>query len=226
MFGSVQWTVHEGYAAAKLMKAGFRSNNIDPNAGHCMASAVVGFMRTFGIDEPMGCSDDIEATDAMVLWGSNMAEIHPILWTRITDRRLSAKHVKVAVLSTFQHRNFDLAGNGMIVEPQTDLAILNFIANYIIQNDKVNKDFVNKHTRFTKGNTDIGYGLRPDHPLEKRTKNAAKASGSSSIDFDEYAKFVSTYTLGYVSQLSHVPKQNLIDLAELYADPNRKVCSF
>ena len=67
----------------KLFKAGFRSNNLDPNARHCMASAVVGFMRTFGIDEPMGCYDDIEAADAFVLWGSNMAEMHPILWTRV-----------------------------------------------------------------------------------------------------------------------------------------------
>jgi anaerobic selenocysteine-containing dehydrogenase len=81
--------VWEGYAAAKLMKAGFRSNNLDPNARHCMASAVVGFMRTFGMDEPMGCYDDIEQADAFVLWGSNMAEMHPILWSRITDRRLS-----------------------------------------------------------------------------------------------------------------------------------------
>ena len=40
MFGSGQWTVWEGYAASKLYKAGFRSNNIDPNARHCMASAV------------------------------------------------------------------------------------------------------------------------------------------------------------------------------------------
>ncbi len=38
-------------------------------------------MRTFGMDEPMGCYDDIEAADAFVLWGSNMAEMHPILWT-------------------------------------------------------------------------------------------------------------------------------------------------
>ncbi|HLW05531.1 MAG TPA: molybdopterin-dependent oxidoreductase, partial [Azoarcus sp.] len=52
MFGSGQWTIWEGYAASKLMKAGFRSNNIDPNARHCMASAVAGFMRTFGMDEP------------------------------------------------------------------------------------------------------------------------------------------------------------------------------
>src|SRR3546814_3226264 len=58
MFGSGQWTVWEGYAANKLFKAGFRSNNIDPNARHCMASAVMGFMRTFGMDEPMGCYDD------------------------------------------------------------------------------------------------------------------------------------------------------------------------
>jgi nitrate reductase NapA len=51
MFGSGQWTVWawEGYAASKLMKAGFRSNNIDPNARHCMASAVAGFMRSFGM---------------------------------------------------------------------------------------------------------------------------------------------------------------------------------
>src|SRR6476660_10131475 len=83
MFGSGQWTIWEGYAANKLFKAGFRSNNIDPNARHCMASAAVGFMRTFGMDEPMGCYDDIEAADAFVLWGSNMAEMHPVLWTRV-----------------------------------------------------------------------------------------------------------------------------------------------
>ena len=99
MFGSGQWTVMEGYAASKMMKAGFRSNNIDPNARHCMASAVVGFMRTFGIDEPMGCYDDLEHADVFILWGSNMAEMHPILWTRITDRRLSHPHVKVNVMS-------------------------------------------------------------------------------------------------------------------------------
>ncbi|TKB47400.1 nitrate reductase catalytic subunit NapA [Thalassotalea mangrovi] len=227
MFGSGQWTVHEGYAAVKLYKAGFRSNNIDPNARHCMASAVVGFMRTFGIDEPMGCYDDIEAADAFVLWGSNMAEMHPILWTRVTDRRLSAPHVKVAVLSTFTHRSFDLADNGMIFTPQTDLAILNYIAHYIIENDKVNRDFVNKHTNFRMGTTDIGYGLRPEHELEKAAKHNDETSGDSvEIDFEQYAKFVSKYTLDYVSELSGVAKDKLVALAKLYADPDTKVTSF
>jgi len=225
MFGSGQWTLWEGYAASKLMKAGFRSNNIDPNARHCMASAVGGFMRTFGIDEPMGCYDDLENADAFVLWGSNMAEMHPILWSRLTDRRLSSENVEVHVLSTFKHRSFDLADNPMIFTPQTDMVILNFIANYIIQNDAVNKDFVKKHTRFKEGVTDIGYGLRPEHPLEIAAKNPGKG-GSKDISFDEYAKFVSSYTIEYAEKMSGVPKDNLLKLAKLYADPDKKVTSY
>ncbi|MCP3962262.1 MAG: molybdopterin-dependent oxidoreductase, partial [bacterium] len=95
IFGSGQYTIQEGYVAAKLMKAGFRSNNIDPNARHCMASAVAGFIQTFGIDEPSGCYDDIELTDTVVSWGANMAECHPILWSRVTDRKLTHKKMKV-----------------------------------------------------------------------------------------------------------------------------------
>src|SRR6185436_21092132 len=195
MFGSGQWTIWEGYAAVNLMKAGFRTNNLDPNARHCMASAVAGFMRTFGMDEPMGCYDDIEATDAFVLWGSNMAEMHPILWTRVTDRRLSAPHVRVAVLSTFEHRSFDLADIGMVFKPQTDLVLLNAIANHIIKTGRVNKDFVAAHTVFKRGQTDIGYGLRPEHPLEKKATGRAKAGDATDISYDDYVKFLSDYTL-------------------------------
>ncbi|MCB1788875.1 MAG: molybdopterin-dependent oxidoreductase, partial [Gammaproteobacteria bacterium] len=159
MFGSGQWTVFEGYAASKLYKAGFRSNNIDPNARHCMASAVGAFIRAFGSDEPMGCYDDLEHADAFVLWGSNMAEMHPVLWSRLTDTRLTKPGCEVHVLSTFEHRSFELADHGVIFQPQTDLAILNYIANYIVQHDAVNWDFVNAHVNFTKTPTDIGYGL-------------------------------------------------------------------
>lgn len=226
MFGSGQWTVWEGYAASKLYKAGFRSNNIDPNARHCMASAVGGFIRTFGIDEPMGCYDDIENADAFVLWGSNMAEMHPILWTRVTDRRLSAPHVKVAVLSTFENRCFELADVPVVFTPQTDLAILNYIANYIIKNNKVNKAFVDKHVNFKLGNDDIGYGLRPEHALQKAAKNSDKAGGSKPISFEEFAQYVAKYDEDYVEKLSGVSRDILQKLAELYADPNTKVTSF
>ena len=225
MFGSGQWTVWEGYAAAKLHKAGFRTNNIDPNARHCMASAVGAFIRAFGSDEPMGCYDDLEHADVFVLWGSNMAEMHPILWSRMTDTRLTKPGCEVHVLSTYEHRCFELADNGMIFTPQTDLAILNYIANYIIQNKAYNQAFIDKHVNFTKTPTDIGYGLRPDDPREKNAKNAGKGA-LSKISFDEYAESVAPYTLEYTSKLSGVPQEQLIRLAKVYADPKKKVASY
>ncbi len=225
MFGSGQWTVWEGYAASKLYKAGFRSNNIDPNARHCMASAVGAFIRGFGSDEPMGCYDDLEHADAFVLWGSNMAEMHPILWSRLTDTRLTKPGCEVHVLSTFEHRCFDLGDNNMVFTPQTDLAILNYIANYIIQNKAYDQDFIDNHVNFTKTPTDIGYGLRPEHPLQQKAKNANKGK-LSKISFEEYAKSVEPYTLEYAAELSGVPEKKLLKLAKLYADPKRKISSY
>jgi nitrate reductase NapA len=236
LFGSGQWTIWEGYAANKLFKAGFRSNNIDPNARHCMASAVAGFMRSFGADEPMGCYDDTEHADAFVLWGSNMAEMHPIIWSRVTDRRLTAKHVKIAVLTTFGNRSSELADLEIVFKPQTDLAILNYVANYIIQTGAVNEEFVKRHVSFRKGVTDIGYGLRPNHPLEQAAGNngypgadgkpKGNPDASAPIGFEEFKQFVSDYSVDKVSELSGVPKEKLEALARLYADPKIKVTSY
>jgi nitrate reductase NapA len=225
MFGSGQWTIFEGYAATKLMRAGFRSNNLDPNARHCMASAAVAFMRTFGMDEPMGCYDDFEHADAFVLWGSNMAEMHPILWTRVADRRLGHPHVRCAVLSTFTHRSMDLADIPIVFKPGTDLAILNYIANHIIQTGRVNEAFVRDHAVFARGATDIGYGLRPDNPVEVAAKGAADPGKTEPIDFDAFKAMVADYTLEMVSELSGVEPEFLEELAELYAKPDVKVMS-
>ena len=60
IIGSGQYTIPEAYCASKFIKGGLRSNNIDPNARMCMASAVVGFYQTFGVDEPANNYEDIE----------------------------------------------------------------------------------------------------------------------------------------------------------------------
>ncbi|MBW1886347.1 MAG: molybdopterin-dependent oxidoreductase, partial [Deltaproteobacteria bacterium] len=185
IFGSGQYTIDEGYAAAKFMKAGVRSNNIDPNARHCMASAVAAFIQTFGIDEPPGCYDDIELTDAVVTWGANMAECHPVLWSRVTDRKLTNPDMKVINLSTYRNRCSDLADLELIFTPQTDLAIQNFIARHMLgKKGAVNKEFIDKHCIFAAGPTDIGYGLMADHPREQGQTMRGKAGAHWSISFD------------------------------------------
>jgi nitrate reductase NapA len=163
VFASGQYTVMEGYAAQKMMKGGFRSNAIDPNARHCMASAVVGFYQTFGIDEPSGCYDDIELTDTIITWGANMAEMHPILWSRVSDRKLTnPDRVKVVNISTYRHRCSDLADMEIIFSPNTDLALWNYVAREIVYNypEVIDWDFVKEHIVFAASPVNMGYGMR------------------------------------------------------------------
>jgi nitrate reductase NapA len=174
IMGSGQYTIPEGYAAVKLLKAGWRSNNLDPNARHCMASAVAGFMQTFGIDEPAGCYDDIELTDSVMLWGANMAEMHPMLWARILDKRLRSPDYRVFNLTTFGNRCSDGADVEIVFKPNTDLAIWNYLAREIVSRNAVDRAFVERHCVFATGPADIGFGMRPTdasaYPAEKDTQ--------------------------------------------------------
>ncbi|MDO9795022.1 molybdopterin-dependent oxidoreductase, partial [Glaesserella parasuis] len=133
---------------------------------------------------------------------------------------------KVAVLSTFEHRSFELADLPIIFKPQGDLAIMNYIANYLIQNNAIDQDFIQKHTKFKRGETDIGYGLRDNHPLEQAAKNAKTAGKMHDSSFEEFKQLVSEYTLDKAHELSGVPKDQLESLAKMYADPNLNIVSF
>jgi nitrate reductase NapA len=175
VMGSGQYTIQEGYAAVKLVKAGWRSNNIDPNARHCMASAVAGFMQTFGIDEPAGCYDDIELTDTVVTWGSNMAEMHPMLWARVVDRRLSHGDMRLFNLTTFTTPTSAMADVELVIRPQTDLAIWNYIAREILARDAVDQAFVERHCVFAAGPTDIGFAMRDDEAAMREPERDTRA---------------------------------------------------
>ncbi|MCP5040154.1 MAG: nitrate reductase catalytic subunit NapA, partial [bacterium] len=141
-------------------------------------------------------------------------------------RKLTHPEMKVVNLSTYRNRCSDLADLEMIFEPQTDLAIQNFIARHMIEKGSVNQSFVDKHCIFATGPTDIGYGLPDDHPREQGQKMRGKAGAHWSISFEEFKKKLEPYTAEYVSKISGVPKAKLVELADLYADPKRKIISF
>lgn len=172
--GSGQYTIPEAYCASKLMKAGFRSNNIDPNARLCMASAVVGFYQTFGVDEPPNRYADIELCNTMVLWGNNMAEAHPVLWSRVTDRKLTHKATKIINITTSPNMSSNMSDMDIVFKPNTDLAIANYVAREIIKRKAYDKKFIDAHCIFATGTRDVGYGMRPTskfaYPEERDTQ--------------------------------------------------------
>jgi len=86
-YGSGQNTTQEAYAANKLFKGIIGTANVEGNPRLCMASAVGGYLNTFGADEPAGTYDDFDSTDCFFIIGSNAAENHPMLFRRVIDRK-------------------------------------------------------------------------------------------------------------------------------------------
>jgi nitrate reductase NapA len=217
IYGSGQWTIPDGYAALKLFKGGIGTNNVEANARLCMASAVTGFMSSFGADEPMGCYEDIDHADVFVLWGNNMAEMHPILFSRMLERRRTDPDVRIIDLATRTTRTSSASDRSVLFQPQTDLALANAICHEIIRNDWTDHDFVDKHVAFKSGKTGLGYGL------EERFSFADEAHDA---DWDEYVEFLEDYTPDIVAELTGVPADEIRYLASLYGDPSKKVVSY
>jgi len=216
MYGSGQWMITDGYAASKWFRAGLGSNNVEANARLCMASAVTGFMTTFGSDEPMGCYEDLDLCDVLVLWGNNMAEMHPMLWTRVLENKRKNPKMQIIELATRRTPTTESVDQYLAFRPQTDLAIANGICHVLIQKGLVDKAFIEKHVVFKKGKTGIGYGL------EDKFKFVDEPKPSS---LEELTAFLADYTPEKVAAISGVPAEAIEKLAGLFGDPKLKVMS-
>ncbi len=216
IYGSGQWTIPDGYVASKLFKGCIGTNNVEANARLCMATAVTGFLSSFGLDEPMGCYEDIDYADTFFLWGNNMAEMHPVLFSRLLDQRLK-RSSKIIDFATRTTRTSMAADRSIIFNPQSDLAVGNAICYEIIHNGWMNSAFVEEHCNFSKGLTKMGYGLEDNYKFTDKPEK---------IDFEAYKKFLEDYTPEKASKISGVSVKDIKYMAAQYGDPNKKVMSF
>ena len=216
MYTSGQSTIPEGYVASKFMKGAIGTNNLDCNARLCMASAVTGFLSSFGADEPMGCYEDIDHADVFITWGNNMAEMHPVLFSRMLDQQMR-RGAMIIDLATRTTRSSTASDRSILFNPQTDLAIANAIAYEIINNGWMNEKFVQSHCNFSKGLTQIGYGTEDHFSFSDKAEP---------IDLATYKAFLNDYTPEKVSAYSGVSVKDIKFLANLYGDPNKKVVSY
>jgi len=206
IYGSGQWTIPEGYAAQKLIKAGIGNNQIDPNARLCMASAVTGFLSTYGVDEPAGCYDDLDRCDVLLIWGNNPAEMHPVLFSRVIDRRSRGQQVVLIDLTTRRTRTSGFCDRTMMFKPQGDLAIANGIAHLLLERGTWDKAFVDKYCNFRK---------RTEPPT----------LDGQAMTFEEYRRELAYYTPAKVEELSGVAPADLGYLADLFGDRKLRITS-
>ena len=225
LYGSGQHTIPEGYAANKFVKAGLGHNHIDPNARLCMASAAAGYNATYGVDEPAGCYDDLDSCTVLINWGNNPAEMHPVLFSRVMDRRLKGERVLYIDLTTRRTRSSELADHVAFFTPNTDLAIANGIAHLLVKAGFLDKPWVEKHFRLRQRVAEYA----PD-PTKRGTYDAEAIKpqnlAGKDISRDDYVKSLEPYTPEAVEKISGVPASLIRLIAERMADPNERVLSW
>lgn len=206
-YGSGQWTIPEGYAAQKFMKGGLSNNHIDPNARLCMASAVTGFIATYGVDEPAGCYADLDECDVLITWGNNPAEMHPVLFSRVIDRRSRGEQVQLIDIGTRRTRTTEAANEYLEMKPHGDVAIALGILHLLVQNENYDKAFVEKHCSFR--------GPEADQPTLQ----------GEAISEQEFRKRIAAYTPERVEELSGVPAEKIRMLADLFGNRDIRITS-
>jgi nitrate reductase (cytochrome) len=148
IYAGAQLFTEEFFVANKLFKGVLGCNNVEANARLCMASAVTGFLTTFGKDEPTGAYEDIESSDLFFLIGSNLAEQHPIVFARILRRRAADKNVKIIVADPRMTPTAAHADLWLPVLPGADMALLNSMAYVLLEEGYHDPAFIKEHTRF------------------------------------------------------------------------------
>lgn len=206
LYGSGQWTIPEGYAANKFVKAGLGHNNIEPNARLCMASAVTGYLSTYGVDEPAGCYDDLDRCDVLVIWGNNPAEMHPVLFSRVIERKSRGERVELIDIGTRRTRTSTFCDSVLLMKPQGDMAIANGILQLLIQRGTYDREFVQKFCAF-------------------RADTDPPTLQGKAIDFEEFKRRIAEYTPERVEQLSGVPAKEIRRLAELFGRRDLRITS-
>ncbi|MFZ5824224.1 MAG: molybdopterin-dependent oxidoreductase [Bacillota bacterium] len=166
-YNTGQMCMEEYYVLGKLMRAGIGTANLDGNTRTCMASAVVGHIRSFGTDGPVGGYEDIEHAQVIMISGSNMSECHPILFGRVV--KAVEKGAKLICIDPRITQVSRIANIYLPIKPGTDLTLLNAMAHVTIKEGLIDKAYIEAHTK--------GFDKLAAH-LEKYTPEyAAKECG-------------------------------------------------
>ena len=145
VFSGVSMTNEKCYLTGKFARVALQTRYIDYNGRFCMASAAAGFMRTFGVDRGSTLPwTELHETDCLFIAGSNTADCHPTSMFRVWEVQNRGGYLIVA-----DPRETPIARRADVhldLRPGTDLALANCMVNLLIQQGRIDRDFIAQHT--------------------------------------------------------------------------------
>ena len=144
-FGCAKGSNEEAYLFQKLIRTGFNTNNVDHCTRLCHASSVVALLEMIGSGAVSNQVADVTEADVIIVIGSNPTVNHPVAATFMKNAAKDGKTLIVMdpkKVELARHANYYLQ-----FKPDTDVALINAIMKSIIDQNLVDKDFVNNRTK-------------------------------------------------------------------------------
>jgi formate dehydrogenase major subunit len=140
---SSKCTNEDGYLMQKFARAVLGTNNIDNCSRYCQAPATTGLFRTVGYGGDSGSIENIAKSGLVLIVGSNTAEAHPVLATRV-KRAHKLFGQRLIVADPREHEMAQRADIHFRPRPGTDLVWLSAMSRYMIDNGHAKMEFVNQ----------------------------------------------------------------------------------
>ena len=140
---SSKCTNEESYLMQKLARAVIGTNNMDNCSRYCQSPATQGLFRTVGYGGDSGSIKDIENAGLVIIIGSNTAESHPVLATRVKQAH-KLRGQKLIVSDLRKHEMAERADLFLHPKPATDLVWLSAVTRYLLENGLANRGFLNQ----------------------------------------------------------------------------------
>jgi formate dehydrogenase major subunit len=127
----------------KLARAVAGTNNIDNCSRYCQAPATIGLFRTVGYGGDSGSISDIEQAGLVLIVGSNTAESHPVLATRV-KRSHKLRGQKLIVSDLRKNEMARRADIFLHPKPGTDMVWMSAVCLYLLENGLANTKFLSQ----------------------------------------------------------------------------------
>jgi len=178
---------------------------------------------------------DIKNTNLVVIMGGNAAEAHPCGFKWVTE----AKHynkAKLIVVDPRYTRSAAMADLFMQLRPGTDIAWLGGVINYLLSNDKIQRDYVLNYTNasyIVKDEFNFQDGLFTGYNAEKRDYDRSSwdyvigEDGFATVDptlqnprcvYQLMKTHYSRYTPEMVERITGSPKDKFLKACEWIAE--------
>jgi len=141
---SARCTNEENYLMQKFIRVVIGTNNIDSCARVCHSPTALGMQRTFGTGAATNSIADLQYTDAIMVIGANPTEGHPVTGAKMKQFAISGKTTIV-----IDPRRTELARYAtyhLPTKPGTNVAILNMMLYYIMQEGLEDRAFIEART--------------------------------------------------------------------------------